>query len=69
MVCAVYSVKGKISHFCIVRAFLEIIRESMESNTVNGPEVFLSTYISYHAWCLISGAVGTQTTHFPTADK
>jgi len=49
--------------------FLEIIRESMESNTVNGPEVFLSTDISYHAWCLISGAVGTQTTHFPTADK
>jgi len=39
--------------------FLKIIRESMESNTANVPEVFLSTDISYHAWCLISDAVGT----------
>jgi hypothetical protein len=51
VVCAVHSAKGKDFTFldCQCFFFLKIIRESVESNTVNGPEVFLSTDISYHA--------------------
>jgi hypothetical protein len=46
---AVYSVKGKIYIFALSALILEIIREYIESNRVEGPELFLSTDISYHA--------------------